>query len=142
MFVFVEPRKQTHVREGDSARYFLIYVVCICMCVCSFPSKTSVKSRNFGPHSQLQHPISSIQHVFEEVCHSLCADHFHPFEWIPNFVMATASEGNYESIGQEFDVITNHSGIHSNQFNGEGINNTLLPNFNSAFDDLNDPCFR
>jgi hypothetical protein len=32
--------------RGGSARYFLIYVVCICMCVCSFPSKNGVKSKS------------------------------------------------------------------------------------------------
>jgi hypothetical protein len=78
---------------------------------------------------------------FKEVCLSLQANSFHPFDWIPNFVMAMASEGDKESIGAKFDVITHHSGIHSNHFNGEGVNNKLHLNFNCASDDLHNPRF-
>ena len=68
VFVFIKPRKQTHVRERGSSMYFLIYVVCIYVCVCSFPSKTKNwgQEQKFGPRGWLQCLISSIlQHVFQ-----------------------------------------------------------------------------
>jgi hypothetical protein len=60
VFVFVKPRKQTHVREGGIARCFLIDVVCI-LYVCVFvPIRNWRQEQKFGPRSRLQRPISSI----------------------------------------------------------------------------------
>ena len=65
VFVSIKPRKQTHVREGEIARCFLIYVICI-LYVCVFiPIRSWCQEQKFGMRSRLQHLISSIlQHVF------------------------------------------------------------------------------
>ena len=56
-----------------------------------------------------------------DVCFSLKADRFHPFEWVPNFEVTVTAKAEKESVGAKVDVVAHHSGVHSDQFEGEGI---------------------
>ena len=77
----------------------------------------------------------------EEVCFALKADCFHPFERVPSFETVTA-KAEKESVGAKFDVVAHHSGVHSDQFNGEGISDEVHLDCNCTADDLNDSGFR
>ncbi len=79
---------------------------------------------------------------FKEICFPLEADHFHPFEWVANFLVSLVAEGNQELVGAELDVVTHHGRVHPNEFNGEGINNKFHFNVDHAADDVGDACFR
>ncbi len=61
---------------------------------------------------------------FEEIHFSLEADHFHPFKRIADFVVSMVAKGNQDSVGAELDVVTHHGRVHSNEFDGESINNS------------------
>ena len=71
------------------------------------------------------------------------ANRFHPFEWVPSFevTVAVAAKAEEELVGAEFDVVAHRSGVHSNQFDGEGINNKFHLNCNCTANDLNDSGF-
>ena len=60
---------------------------------------------------------------FKDVCFALKTDCFHPFEWVPSFEVTVAAKAEEESVGAEFDVVAHCSGVHSDQFDGEGIDN-------------------
>jgi hypothetical protein len=55
---------------------------------------------------------------FKEVCFALEADCFHPFKWVLNFEVTVATEAEEQLVSAEFDVVTHHCRVHSNQFNG------------------------
>ncbi len=78
----------------------------------------------------------------EEVCFALKADCFHPFDQVPNFEVTVAAKAEEESVSAKFDVVAHHSGVHSNQFNGEGISNKFHLDCNCTAEDLNNSGFR
>ncbi len=45
-------------------------------------------------------------------------------------------------MSTEFDVVAHHGGVHSNQFNGKGINNEFHFNCDGAANDLDNSRFR
>jgi hypothetical protein len=47
--------------------------------------------------------------LFKEIRFTLETNCLHPFERVPNSVVAVASEAEEESIGTEFDVIAHHA---------------------------------
>ena len=59
----------------------------------------------------------------KKVRFSLETNRFHPFERVPNPVVAVAPEAEEESIGTKFDVIAHHARVHSNQLDGESVDN-------------------
>ena len=62
---------------------------------------------------------------FEEVCFAFKANHFHPFEWVLNFEATVATKAEEQSVSAEFDVVTHPCRVPSNQFNGEGFDNSI-----------------
>ena len=77
----------------------------------------------------------------EEVCFALKADRFHPFERAPSFEVTVTAKAEKESVGAKFDVVAHHSGVHSDQFDGEGISDEFHLDCNCTADDLNDSGF-
>ncbi len=75
----------------------------------------------------------------EEVRFTLQANCYHPFEQISDLEVTVAPKGEKKSIGAEFDIVAHHHQVHSNQFNGEGVNNKFHLNFNCTAHDLDDP---
>ena len=78
----------------------------------------------------------------EENCFALKADRFHPFERVPSFEVTVTAKAEKESVGAKFDVVAHHSGVHSNQFDGEGISDEVHLDCTCTADDLNDSGFR
>jgi len=78
----------------------------------------------------------------EEVSFALKADHFHPFEWVPNFEVVVTAKAEKELVGAKLDVVAYHRGVHSDQFDGEGIGDEFHLDCNCTADDLNDSGFR
>ena len=78
----------------------------------------------------------------EEICFALKADHFHPFERVPNFDVTVTAKAEKESVHAKFDVVAHHSGVHSDQYDGEGISDEFHLNCNCTADDLDDSGFR
>jgi hypothetical protein len=72
----------------------------------------------------------------------LKADCFHPFEWVPSFEVTVTAKAEKESVGAKFDVVAHHCGVHSNQFDREGISDKVHLNCNCTADDLNDSGFQ
>ena len=70
------------------------------------------------------------------------ADHFHPFKRIADFVVSLVAKGNQDSVGAELDVVTHHGRVHSNEFDGESINNKFHFDVDRAADDSGDACCR
>ena len=70
------------------------------------------------------------------------ADHFHPFEWVADFVLSLVAEGDKELVGAELDVVAHHGRIHLNEFEGEGINNEFHFDVVRAADNVGDVCCR
>ena len=56
--------------------------------------------------------------------------------------MTVAAKAEEESVGAEFDVVAPCNGVHSNQFDREGINNEFHLNCNCAANDLNNSGLR
>jgi len=79
---------------------------------------------------------------FEEVCFALKANRFHPFKWVLDFEVTVATEAEEQSVSAEFDVVTHHCRVHSNQFNWEGFNNEFHLDCNCTDDNLNDLGFQ
>ena len=77
----------------------------------------------------------------KEVCFALKIDCLHPFEWVPNVEVTVAAKAQEQSVSTEFDIVARHGGVHSDQFNGKGINDKFHFNCNSTADDLNDSRF-
>jgi len=77
----------------------------------------------------------------QEVCFALKADCFHPFQRVPSFEVTAAAKAEKESVGAKIDVVAHHSGVHSDQFDGEGISNKFHLNCNCTADDLNNSGF-
>jgi len=78
----------------------------------------------------------------EEVCFALKADRFHPFERVPSFEVTVAAKAEKESVGAKFDVVAHHCGVHSDQFDGEGISDKFRLDCNCTADDINNSGFR
>ena len=96
VFVSIKPRKQTHVREGEIARCFLIYVICIFyVCVHSHQklvSRAKVWYAQSTSTPDFEYSPTRFSKKFVFPCRLV--NHFHAFKWISDFVMATASEGD------------------------------------------------
>ncbi len=75
----------------------------------------------------------------EKVCFTLQANCFHPFEQISDPEVTVAPKGEKKLISAEFDVVAHHRRVHSNQFDGEGVNNKFHLDFDCTAHDLNDP---
>jgi len=56
--------------------------------------------------------------LFKEVRFSLETNRLHPFERVPNLVVAVAPKAEEESIGTKFDVIAHHARVYPNQLDG------------------------
>jgi hypothetical protein len=124
--------------RGDSAG--VIYLVCICICVCLFPIKNWCQGQRFDPRGQLQHPIlRNLQHVFRRSLSFPVTDRLHPFEWVPNFVVAPASERGKEAVSAELNVLAHEARVHPNQLHGQRVRDKLLLDLNRVRDDLHDP---
>jgi hypothetical protein len=80
--------------------------------------------------------------VLKKIVFPRVADHVHPFEQVANFVVSLVAKGNQESVGAELDVVTHHGQVHSNEFDGEGINNEFHFDVDCAADDVGDACCR
>ncbi len=78
----------------------------------------------------------------KEVCFALKTDRLHPFKRVPSFEVMVAAKAKEESVSTEFDVVAHHGGVHSNQFDGKGIDNEFHFNCNSAANDLDISRFR
>ncbi len=106
-------------------------------------SKTSVKGKGLVGVVNTDARFGVLPNAFlKEVCFALNANCFHPFEWVPSFEVRVAAKAEEESVGAKFDVVVHRSGFHSNQFDGEGINNKFHLNCNCAANDLNDSGFQ
>ena len=57
----------------------------------------------------------------EEVCFALKADRFHPFKRVPSFEVTVTAKAEKKLVGAKFDAVAHHSGVHSDQFDREGI---------------------
>ena len=55
--------------------------------------------------------------------------------------MSLVSKGNQESVSTKLDVVAHHRCVHSNEFNGEGVDNKFHFDDDRAVDDFNDTCF-
>jgi hypothetical protein len=102
-------------------------------------SKAGVKSKGLI-HAVYANPGFRVlsDSLFKKVRFSLETNHFHPFERVPNPVVAVAPEAEEESIGTKFDVIAHHARVHSDQLDGESGDNEFHFNFNRAAYDLSD----
>jgi hypothetical protein len=69
------------------------------------------------------------------------ADHFHPFERVANFLVSLVAKGDQESVCTELVVVTHHGQVHSNEFDGEAINNKFQFSVDRAADDVDDTCY-
>ncbi len=79
------------------------------VCVLSFHSKTSIKSKGLVHTVDANAQFRVFSNLFlKEVCFTLQASCFHPFEWISNLEVTVASEGEKKLIGTEFDVVAHH----------------------------------
>ena len=78
----------------------------------------------------------------KEVCFALKADRFHPFEWVPSFEVTVTAKAEKEPVGAKFDVGALNSGVHSDQFDGQGISDEFHLDCNCTADDLNDSGIR
>ena len=78
----------------------------------------------------------------EEVCFAMKADCFHPFKRVPSFEVMVTAKAEKESVGAKYNVVAHHSGVHSNQFDREGISKEFHLDCNCTADDLNDSGFR
>ena len=76
--------------------------------------------------------------LFEEVRFSLETNRLHPFERVPNPVVAVAPEAEEESIGTKFDVIAHHARVHPNQLDRESVDNKFHFNLNHPAYDFSD----
>jgi hypothetical protein len=52
--------------------------------------------------------------------------------------VALASKGNEQLISTEFDLITHHRGVHSNQFDWKSVGNKFRFDVNCPADNIND----
>jgi hypothetical protein len=73
---------------------------------------------------------------FEKVCVALKANRFHPFEWVLDFEVTVATEAEEQLVSTEFDVVTHHCRVHSNQFGREGFDNEFHLDCNCTADNL------
>ncbi len=78
----------------------------------------------------------------KEVCFALKTDRLHPFERAPNFEVTVAAKAKEESVSTEFDIVAHHGGVHSDQFDGKGINNKFHFNCDGAANDLDNLRFQ
>jgi hypothetical protein len=78
----------------------------------------------------------------KEICFALEADRLHPFERVPSFEVTVAAKAKEELVSTEFDVVAHHGGVHSDQFDGKGVNNEFHFDCNGAANDLDDSRFR
>jgi hypothetical protein len=69
------------------------------------------------------------------------ADHVHPFERVANFLVSLVAKGDQESVCTELVVVTHHGQVHSNEFDGEAINNKFHFSVDRAADDVDDTCY-
>ena len=78
----------------------------------------------------------------KEVCFALKADCLHPFERVPGFEVTVAAKAEEESVSAEFDVVAHHGGVHSDQFDGKGVDNEFHFDCDGTANDLDDSRFR
>ena len=106
-------------------------------------SEASVKGRGLVGTVNTNARFGVLPDAFlEEVCFALKADHFHPFKRVPSFEGTVAAKVEEELVGAKFDVVAHHSGVHSNQFDGEGFSDKFHLDCNCTADDLNNSGFR
>ena len=116
----------------------------LCKFLCMFvviSSKTSIKSKGLVCSVNTYARFRVLAGLFLEkgVCFPLQADCLHPFEWITCLVVTIATKGEKKSVRTKYNVIAHHGGVHSDQLNGEGIDNNFPLDFNLAAHDFNDP---
>ena len=100
-------------------------------------SEASIKSKGQVGAVNADARFGVLSNAFlEEFCFALKADHFHPFERVPNFEVAFATKAKEDSISAEFDVVAHHGGVHPNQFDGKGIDNEFHFNCDSAANEI------
>jgi hypothetical protein len=78
----------------------------------------------------------------KEVCFALKADCLRPFKQVPSFEVTVAAKAKEELVSTEFDVVAHHGEVHSNQFDGKGVNNEFNFDCDGAANDLGDSGFR
>ncbi len=101
-------------------------------------SKASVEGKGLVRVVDANAQFGALSDVFlKEVCFALKANHFHPFERVPNVEVRVTAKAEEEVVGTEFDVVPHHSGVHSNQIDREGIDDEFYLNCNCAASDLN-----
>ncbi len=106
----------------------------------SFHSKTSIKSKGLVRTVDANAQFRVFPDSFlKKVCFTLQANCFHPFEQISDLEVTVAPKGEKKLIGAEFDVVAHHCRVHSNQFDGEGINNRFHLDFDCTAHNLKDP---
>ena len=105
-------------------------------------SEASVKGKGLVGAVNANARFGTLSNAFlDEVCFALEADCFHPFKRVPSFEVTVTAKAEKESVGANFDVVAHHSGVHSNQFDGEGISDEFHLDCNCTADDLNDSGF-
>ena len=106
-------------------------------------SEASVKGRGLVGTVNTNARFGVLSDAFlEEVCFALKADHFHPFERVPSFEVTVTAKAEKESVGAKFDVVAHHSGVYSDQFEGEGISDEFHLDCNCTAYDLNNSGFQ
>jgi len=106
-------------------------------------SEASVKGKGLVGAVNANARFGVLSYAFlEEVCFAFKADHFHPFERVPSFEMMVTAKAEKESVSAKFDVVAHQSGVHSDQFDEEGISDEFHLDCTCTADDLNDSGFR
>jgi hypothetical protein len=106
-------------------------------------SKASIKGKGLVSAVDTNAQFGVLSDAFlKEVYFALTTNHFHPLKRVPNVEVMVAPKAEEEAVGAEFDVVAHHSRVHSDQFNGEGINNEFHLNCNCTANDLNNLGFQ
>ena len=106
-------------------------------------SKTSIEGKGLvsGINPDTRFGVFS-DAFLKEVCLALKTDCLHLFERVPNFEVTVAAKAKEESVSTEFDVVAHHGGVHSDQFDGKGIDGEFHFNCDGAANDLDNSRFR
>merc|ERR1719204_351058 len=80
--------------------------------------------------------------TLEEVGLSLEADHLHPVEWVGNIPDLAIVQSMQQSIGNKFNVLGHHVGVHSDELHGKCVRDKLTFTSHRITYDFVDEFFR
>ena len=105
-------------------------------------SKAGVKGKGSVHRVNVHTQFGVFSNTFlKKVSFALKDDCFHPFEQVYNIEVTVTAKAKEELVSAGFDVVAHHSGIHSNQFDREGIDDKFHLNCNRAANDLHNSGF-